>query len=161
MARVETRHQRLQGNLSLIGVVAHRSVVEEVVVRKNPVAPVAYCAKLVLVGEGSHNGCEVSEITFSNRLCLGFRKFTSACSGQVLDYSSLLKETTIPAHCIFRFDSRPDIMRVEIWDLLQEAHEEFGVANRYSRRSEHCNEAIRARRKSTQKAGVNVIYWVP
>jgi hypothetical protein len=74
------------------------------------------------------------------------------------------------AHGVFRFESGPDIMRIESCFLFQQAHEEFGVANRYSLRSEHgvtsdaksaekeCGGSVR--RKSAHKVGVKVIYYV-
>jgi len=72
MARIKTRHQHVHGSYSLIGNIPHRSIVEEIVVRKNPIAPITYGAKFMLVSKGGHDGREVSEIAFPNRLCLGW-----------------------------------------------------------------------------------------
>jgi hypothetical protein len=56
----------------------------------------------------------------------------STHGGHVLCSPSLPHETAMTAHSVFRFESGPEIMRIESCFLFQEAHEEFGVANRYS-----------------------------
>ena len=81
---VKARYQHVHCSSSLIVVAAHCSVVEEIVVGENPVAPVAYRAKSVFIGMRSHDGREIGEITFLDRSFLRWRKLTLACHSQTL-----------------------------------------------------------------------------
>lgn len=81
---VKARYQHIHCSSSLVVVAAHCSVVEEIVIGENPIAPVANRAKPAFVGERSHDGREVGEITFLDCFLLRRRKLTRACRGQIL-----------------------------------------------------------------------------
>ena len=79
---VKARYQHIHCSSSLVVVAAHCSVIEEIVVGENPVAPVAYRAKSVFICIRSHYGREIGEITFLDRSFLRWRKLTLACHSQ-------------------------------------------------------------------------------
>ena len=81
---VKALYQYVHCGSSLVVVAAHCSVVEEIVIGEDPIAPVANRAKSAFVGERSHDGREVGEITFLNCFLLRRRKLTRACRGQIL-----------------------------------------------------------------------------
>jgi hypothetical protein len=95
LARVnKARYQHVHCSTSLVVVAAHCSIVEEIVVGENPVAPVAYRAKSVFIGKRSHDGREIGEITLLDRFFLRRRKLTRACHSQTLaSYRYRLEES--------------------------------------------------------------------
>lgn len=81
---VKALYQYVHCGSSLAVVAAQFSVVEEIVIGENPIAPVANRAKSAFVGERSHDGREVCEITFLDCFLLWRRKLTRACHSQTL-----------------------------------------------------------------------------
>lgn len=81
---VKARYQHVHCSSSLVVVAAHCSVVEDIVIGENPVAPVAYRAKSVFIGTRDHYGREIGEIIFLDRSFLRWRKLTLACHSQKL-----------------------------------------------------------------------------